>query len=265
MPWALAKIFLFGNIKIDRQLIYKNGDYMKKLLLILVTGLALTCQVQAMEKLKALFSVDTCYINGQKINNYDACSLCNNKHHPPLAYDHKQRVIGDCKDKCSFHKECIQPWGQRPFTCPCCWTSINKLSFMDDVGGIKAVKMATLGISYMLAKAPFAAAEIIFGQKRLEKCNLGMENSLGSLLHSYLTLLVMKTIDSTLLGNRPYAADQSLYPITKTNIKNVLMLSISKSLLNQLDENSKLERSASSVGQIAQVWILPQILDHKKI
>lgn len=240
---------------------------MKKLLLILAIGCAFSCPAQGMEKLKALFSLDTCYINGHKINNFDTCSLCSNQYTRPLFYNvHQQRLIADCKEKCSFHRECIQPWNQqRPFICPCCWTPVSALKFVDDVGAVKAVKIITFGISYMLAKAPFAAAQMIFGQNRLEKSNLGIENSLGSLLHSYFTLLLMKTIDTTLLGNRLPTGDKVLYPITKANIKNVLMLSVSKSLINQLDENHFMQRSAASMGQIAQLWIMPQIFDHKKI
>jgi hypothetical protein len=246
---------------------------MKKLLLILLAGITLAAPAHGMEKIKALFSLDTWYVNKHKISSSDKCSLCNQRYPaPPIFNTNKQRLISNCSQNHSFHRDCIQPWThQLPFVCPCCWTPTNKLQLMDEIGAIKALKMVTFGLSYMFAKTPFLIAQGIFGQNRLEKLSLNSHNSLGSLAHSYLTLLLTNHLDKHIAGvaiqTSPNAGQGYFYPITKMNAKNILMLGISKALLNQLDEDGKYfaERLGSSIGQTAQLWILPQILDHKKI
>lgn len=106
----------------------KNGDLMKKLLLIFLAGIALAAPAQGMEKLKAWFGF-TKNSSHQEITNDQTCPICldNLITNPPAAITklpcHSQHV---------FHTDCITMWKAHQLsthgeaTCPFCQKSYSK-------------------------------------------------------------------------------------------------------------------------------------------
>lgn len=253
---------------------------MKKLSIVLLALMISTSPIQGMERIKALFSLNSCVINKQKVSDTDdECAICKDNYINPTPEqkDSKEalkRAFLGCHTSHNFHKGCILPWLQQNPSCPTCRKAINpeEVKFLHQVFDIKRFKSFIFFTSCLSAAIPFICAEKIFGEPRLEEYNLNVYNSLGSLLHSYATLLIMKKIETVSI------MPKDKYPITRANVQNTLMLSASKRLLgislqkidNLTGKESPFIASACASALATSCMstyfcVMPWLLEHKSI
>ena len=256
---------------------------MKKLLLILATGLAFASPAQGMEKIKSIFNYfSTLTINGQKLSDYDVCDLClqNYKIHPELGRQEFMpcRHFINCSGKHSFHTKCflnfVENFGPQPPYCPTCLDNVtpDESEYAFTVAGYRGYKLWTFGISALLSYMPFLFLEKICPKEIVEKYD-NVVPHIRSIIHSYSTIYLMNKVD-TFLAHKIVSTGKLLIPITNVNVKNIALFSASKYLLahgldkmeNILGKESKLLFPVVGGSYCtAYIYSVPKLLEHKNI
>lgn len=239
---------------------------MKKLLFIALLAAGIGAPAQGMEKIKSLFNPYTLFINNHKISDSDCCTICK-ENYKDWEGDTPQRAFLACHPSHSFHQDCINNWLKAGSTCPLCRKQIiaDKAKLMKPVIFIKTHKFFTFILSNITTAIPFWGAQAILGKDTLEKYNLNINNTLGSILHSYATLFCMKKLDLMAKEDK-----KMLYPITRSNVNNVLLLSASKYMIDKgLTVGENLPAVPGILFCTANVYcysyLMPSILQHKKV
>lgn len=272
---------------------------MKKLLLILLAGIAFFYPVQGMERIKALFNPSSLTIDGRQLRNSDTCEYCNQDYEIRPEHEIKEyrpdRVFVNCAHNHGFHTKCLEivlknlapltlnNQAQEPLFCPKCHDQIDltESKFALNIRSYMGYKMSIFNIatitSDILTFVPFYFLEKLCPKEAFIKYSYLIPH-IDNVLRFYLTLYFMNKVDNFVARNgmslvkNAMASGKLLFPITKVNIKNIAMLSASRYLvdrgLNQLDDGTGKSKVSSLAGMSCiapYLYLAPRLIEHKNI